>query len=159
MKALVAAARLMRYAAMVALLLMMAVTILDVGMRIAINELVLGSVEVVQLALVATVFLALPETFLHDQHITVDALDQFASPRAVRSARIVAGIAASVLVGVMAWRMVLPAIDTLVYGDLTNDLQMSLFWYWLPMLIGILLAAVITVYLAWRRFKSPSGDI
>jgi TRAP-type C4-dicarboxylate transport system permease small subunit len=148
----------MRYAAMAALLLMMAVTILDVSMRIAINELVLGSVEVVQLALVAVVFLALPETFLRDQHITVDALDQFASARALRTARIVAGIATSALVGVMAWRMVLPAIDTLVYGDLTNDLQMSLFWYWLPMLLGILLAVAVTVCLAWRRLKSQSGD-
>lgn len=149
----------LRYAAMAALLLMMAVTTLDVGMRITINTLVLGSVEVVQLALVAVVFLALPETFLRDQHITVDALDQFASVRVLRIARIAGSVATCVLVCVMAWRMILPAIDTLIYGDRSSDLQMSLFWYWLPMLVGIVLAAVIVLGLLLRRSKHPRGEI
>lgn len=159
MSVLVRAARMLRYAAMAALLLMMAVTILDVGLRVTINVLVLGSVEVVQLTLVAVVFLALPETFLRDQHITVDALDQFASARVLRIARIAAGVATCLLIWVMAWRMALPAIDTLIYGDRSNDLQMSLFWYWLPMLIGIALAAVIVLCLLLRRCRSPRGEI
>lgn len=147
----------LRYAAMAALVVMMAVTALDIGMRLAINELVLGSVEIVQLMLVMVVFLALPETFLRDEHITVDALDQVASPRALRIARICAALASLALVAAMAWRMVLPALDTLSIGDLTSDLQFSLFWYWLPMLVGGLVSVVALVVVALGHIGRRAG--
>jgi TRAP-type C4-dicarboxylate transport system permease small subunit len=157
--AVAAVARWLRYAAMFALIVMMGVTALDIGMRLTINQLVLGSVEIVQLMLVTVVFLALPETFLRDEHITVDALDQVASPRGLRIARICAALATLALVAVMAWRMVLPALDTLSIGDLTSDLQFSLFWYWLPMLIGGLAAVVTLIVVALghigRRSRAP----
>ena len=72
MRMLARALRALRVVAMGALVVMMAVTIVDVTMRLVLGELVLGSVEIVQLALVASVFLALPETFLRDEQITVD---------------------------------------------------------------------------------------
>ena len=149
--------RWLRYAAMLALALMMLVTIVDVTMRVSINELVLGSVEIVQLALVAVVFLALPETFLRDEHITVDALDQVVSPAALRWVRLAASLASLLLVAVMTWRMLLPALDTLEIGDLTTDLQLSLFWYWLPMLIGAAAAVVALVLTVLRKPDPASG--
>lgn len=150
-------ARWLRYAAMLALLVMMLVTILDVGMRLTINELVLGSVEIVQLTLVMVVFLALPETFLRDEHITVDALDQVVSARTLKVARVAAGIVTLVFVALLAWRMMPPALDTLEIGDLTSDLQFSLFWYWLPMLIGALAAVFAAAIVALRKTNSSSG--
>lgn len=153
MKFATAVVRWLRYAAMLALVVMMLVTVLDIGLRLTVNELVLGSVEIVQLTLVMVVFLALPETFLRDEHITVDALDQFASPRGLRTARICAALASLGLVAVMAWRMWPPALDTLTIGDLTSDLQFSLFWYWLPMLIGALVAVAVLVVVARRAFQ------
>jgi TRAP-type C4-dicarboxylate transport system permease small subunit len=143
--------RWLRYAAMLALALMMLVTIVDVTMRVSINELVLGSVEIVQLTLVAVVFLALPETFLRDEHITVDALDQVVSPATLRWVRLVASLSSLLLVAVMAWRMLLPALDTLAIGDLTSDLQLSLFWYWLPMLVGGAAAVIALVFVVLRN--------
>lgn len=153
------AARWLRYAAMLALVVMVGVTALDIGMRLALNELVLGSVEIVQLTLVMVVFLALPETFVRDEHITVDALDQVASPRGLRIARICAALATLALVAVMVWRMVLPALDTLTIGDLTSDLQFSLFWYWLPMLIGglVAVAAIVVVALGIIRRRPEAS--
>jgi TRAP-type C4-dicarboxylate transport system permease small subunit len=155
--AVAAVARWLRYAAMFALIVMMGVTALDIGMRLTINQLVLGSVEIVQLMLVTVVFLALPETFLRDEHITVDALDQVASPRALRIARICAALASLALVAAMAWRMVLPALDTLSIGDLTSDLQFSLFWYWLPMLVGGLVSVVALVVVALGHIGRRAG--
>ena len=129
-------ARILRIAAAVALAAMMAITIVDVTMRNTINELVLGGVELVELALVITVFLALPETFLRNEHVTIDAIDLLVPPRVVKVLRCVGAFLTLLLLAFLAWRMVLPALDTVTMGDLTSDLGIPLIWYWLPLVIG-----------------------
>jgi TRAP-type C4-dicarboxylate transport system permease small subunit len=137
--------------AMCALVVMMVVTIVDVSMRLAINQLVLGSVEVVQLMLVAAVFLAIPETFLRDEHIAVDLVDQALSARALSRVRFAADIVTTGFLCVLAWRMALPALDTLEIGDRSSDLLISLFWYWLPIVIGTMAAAATMLFLLVRK--------
>jgi hypothetical protein len=53
--------------------------------------------------------------------------------------------------------MVLPALDTLSIGDLTSDLQFSLFWYWLPMLVGGLVSVVALVVVALGHIGRRAG--
>jgi TRAP-type C4-dicarboxylate transport system permease small subunit len=144
----------LRMIAMCALIAMMLVTVVDISMRLALNELVLGSVEIVEWMIVAVVFLGLPETFLRSEHITVDAIDQFVSPRARRWLRFTGSVAALLLLVAMAWQMVPIALDTLVIGDLTTDLQISLFWYWLPILIGGFASVLSMVLVVIRDFVS-----
>jgi TRAP-type C4-dicarboxylate transport system permease small subunit len=152
--------RVLRSIAMGALIVMMLVTVIDISMRLALNELVLGSVEIVEWMIVAVVFLGLPETFLRSEHITVDAIDQFVSPRAARVLRFAGSLLTLLLLVVMAGRMVPIALDTLVIGDLTTDLQKSLFWYWLPILIGGFASVVAMVLVVIKDFvaiDSPSA--
>ena len=135
----------LRRLAMAALVGMMAVTVVDVGMRLIINELVLGSVEIVELMLVASVFLALPETFRANRQITVDVIDQIVGPRATRLLKRIAAVLTALVMAVMAWRVVPPALDTIVIGDETTDLQISLAWYWLPLVVGVVVAAIAAI--------------
>lgn len=134
--------RWLRAAAMAALVVMMAVTIVDVTMRVALNELVLGSVEIVQLMLVMVVFLALPEATLSRAHVTVDVVDQYVSAGTRKRLRRTAALLTGVVLTVAAWRTVPPALDVVELGDLTTDLQISLLWYWLPIIAGVVVAAV-----------------
>ena len=129
-------ARALRWTAMAGLLAMMAITVVDIAMRNMLNQLVNGSVELVSLTIVVVVFLALPETLLRDEQITVDAIDQFVSPRWVAILRASGAVGMLVMFATMTVRMFPQAIDTLIIGDLTTDLQISLFWFWLPILIG-----------------------
>ena len=129
-------ARALRWAAMGGLIAMMAITAVDIAMRNVLNQLVNGSVELVSLTIVLVVFLALPETLLRDEQITVDAIDQFASPRWVAVLRASGALVMLGLFVTMIVRMVSQAADTLVIGDLTTDLKISLFWFWLPILVG-----------------------
>lgn len=144
-------ARALRIAAAVALGAMMTVTIVDVTMRNTINELVLGGVELVELALVVTVFLALPETFLRNEHVTIDAIDQLVSPRVVKVLRCTGAFLTLLLLVVLAWRMTLPALDTVTMGDLTSDLGIPLIWYWLPLVIGGIASAATAGVVAVRE--------
>jgi TRAP-type C4-dicarboxylate transport system permease small subunit len=114
---------------------------------------VLGSVELVLFAVVAVVFLALPETLRRDEQITVDVIDQYLSGAWIRRLRQIAAIIGAVLLAIMVWRTVLPAVDTLEYGDLTNDLQISFFWYWLPIVVGMTAAAVAAAVNAFEVFR------
>jgi len=130
------AALFLRGLSIAALAGMMLVTVIDISMRLILNRLVLGSVEVVQFTIVAVVFLALPETFLRGQQVTVDAIDQFVTPRTQQKLHCLASVATLALLVAMYWHVLPFALDTLVIGDLTTDLQISLFWYWVPIIIG-----------------------
>ncbi len=142
--------RWLRAAAMAALLVMMAVTLVDVTIRVTLNELVLGSVEIVQLMLVIVVFLALPEATLSGSHVTVDVVDRYVSARALRAIRCAGAFLTGALLTLLAVRTVPPALDVLEIGDRTTDLQISLIWYWLPIIVGAVAAAV-AAWIAWRE--------
>jgi TRAP-type C4-dicarboxylate transport system permease small subunit len=148
----------LRVAAVWSLAAMMLITIVDVTMRNTINELVLGGVELVQLTLVISVFLALPETFLRDEHITIDLIDQFAPVRVIKVLRCIGALLTLLLLAVIAWRMLLPALDTIGVGDRTSDLQIPLIWYWLPLLLGGATSVLAMVVVVIRELRSPAGS-
>ena len=150
-------ARVLRWGAMGALIAMMLVTALDISMRNALNQLVHGSVELVQLTIVLVVFLALPETFLRDEQITVDAVDQFAPPHWVAALRAAGALLTWVLLTTMTVRMLPQAADTLIIGDLTMDLQISLFWFWLPILVGACVSILVTLIATLRELRRAAA--
>jgi len=156
MKPLEQLVRVLRVVAVLALAAMMLITIVDVTMRNTINELVLGGVELVQLTLVLSVFLALPETFLRDEHITIDLIDQLVPARVVRVLRRIGALLTLLLLAVIAWRMFLPALDTIGIGDRTSDLQIPLIWYWLPLLIGGVTSVLVMAFVVIRELGSPA---
>jgi len=131
------AARVMTRLSALALFCMMLVTLADVVLRQTVNLPVFGNVELVQLALVMVVYLALPETFLRGEHVTVDVIDLAVRPRVRSVLRSVAAALTLVFLIAMGWRMVAPALDTLDFGDSTMDLRLPLIWYWAPMILGV----------------------
>ena len=144
-----AAARLASRAAAVFLLAMMAVNVVDVGLRTGFNAPIFGTYEIVELLLAAVAFLAIPEVFLRGGHITIELIDQIAPPRAVVWLRLAGTLAALVFVWLLAWHMVGPARDFVAFDDVTVDLQLPLIWKAGLALAGIALSAlaVLTVFL------------
>lgn len=137
----------LRRTAMFALVAMMLVTATDIAMRLVVNRLILGSVEIVQLA---TVFFALPETLLRREQITVDAIDHVLSERSRKRLQLVGSLASFVLIVALFAFSIPQAIDTLRIGDLSTDLQFSLFWYWLPIVVGCCASVLATGVVAWE---------
>ncbi len=141
------AARLCGGLAAVALAGMMLLTVADVGLRALVNLPIRGILELIELLLAATFFLALPASFLRQEHIVVDIIDRAAGPR-VGLLKRVAGMTAVVIVAVMSWQGWKAAQDTLLFGDVTSDLELPRIWYWIPVLaglIGSLIAALLMV--------------
>jgi TRAP-type C4-dicarboxylate transport system permease small subunit len=126
----------------VCLVLMMAVTIADVLRRSLFGKPIFGSFEMVEIMMVASIFLALPETFYRDQHVTVDVVDQVVPVPVKRALQTLAALLSLALTAILAWNMVSPALDAMRYGETTLDLKMPLTVFWVPMLVGMALSAL-----------------
>jgi TRAP-type C4-dicarboxylate transport system permease small subunit len=128
---------------------MMLITVADVVLRAVFNRPIRGTLEIVELLLACTFFLALPAAFLRDENIVVDVVDGFA-PRRVPLLKRIAEVIAVVVLAVMGWQSWISARDAVVFGDVTSDLSLPRILYWIPVLTGIIGAAVAALVMAVR---------
>ena len=128
----------------------MLVTVADVVLRAMANLPIRGTLEIVELLLACTFFLALPASFLRDEHIVVDIVDGWA-PRRVALLRRIAGVLGVALMALMAWQGWIAARDTLVFNDVTADLAIPRIWYWVPVLACMIGATLAAFYLLLKK--------
>jgi TRAP-type transport system small permease protein len=129
---------------------MMLLTVADVVLRAVFNTPIRGTLEIVELLLAWTFFLALPAVFLRDEHIVVDVVDGFAPLRVPLLKRSAEVLAVAVL-AVMGWQSWILAGDALRFGDVTSDLSLPRILYWIPVLAGIVGSAAAALFMALRR--------
>jgi TRAP-type C4-dicarboxylate transport system permease small subunit len=116
---------------------MVGLTVADVVLRSFFAAPIRGMLELIELGLACTIFVALPAVFLRREHLVVDVIDHFARPALVRWLdRLGAAVSLGVL-AVMAWQM-WPLAQTMVeFGDVTSDLSIPRLYYWIPVLGGV----------------------
>jgi TRAP-type C4-dicarboxylate transport system permease small subunit len=129
---------------------MMALTVVDVVLRAATNRPIRGMLEIVELLLACTFFVALPAVFLRDENLVVDVIDPLA-PRWVPWLRRAAELVAIPILATMAWQGWQAAAETLVFNDVTSDLAIHRILYWIPVLFGLIGAALAAVVMIFRR--------
>ncbi len=130
---------------------MMMVTVADVVLRWSLNIPVRGTVEIVELLLTCSFFLAQPATFLRDENIVVDVIDRFVGPGGVSVLKRIAAALAVLTLGILTWQGWIAAQDTLVFGDVTSDLAIPKIYYWIPLLIGFAGAGFIAIVILLSR--------
>jgi TRAP-type C4-dicarboxylate transport system permease small subunit len=125
-------------------------TVADVVLRAAANRPIRGMFELVELLLACTFFLALPAVFLRDENLVVDVIDPI-RPRWVPWLRRGAELVAIPVLVAMAWQGWQAAAETLVFNDVTSDLALHRILYWMPVLFGLIGAAVAAVMMIFTR--------
>ncbi len=148
------AAKLCGWVAAGFLVAMMLLTVADVVLRTLLNTPIRGVVELVELALTCTFFLALPASFLRNEHLVVDIIDGFA-PLRVPLLKCAAAVLAVVVLAVMGWQSWLVAEDSLAFGDVTSDLALPRILYWIPVLAGVIGSGVAALVMVPPRDRSP----
>lgn len=138
------------WVASLALAAMMLVTVADVVLRATANRPIRGTLEIVELLLACTFFLALPAVFLRDEHIVVDVIDGVA-PRRVPLLRRIAALLGAVVLAVMAWQGWIAARDAVAFNDVTSDLALPRLWYWVPVLAGMTGSVAAALAMLWER--------
>jgi TRAP-type C4-dicarboxylate transport system permease small subunit len=126
---------------------MVLLTVADILLRAAAKAPIPGVVELVELLLAGSFFLALPAVFLRDGHIVVDVVDRLA-PRSVPPLKRLAAALAVLTLALMAWQGWIGASDSLAFGDVTSFLSIPRIVYWVPVLAGICGAALAALAIA-----------
>ena len=121
---------------------MVALTVADVALRALFGLPIRGMLELIELGLACTIFIALPAVFLRREHLVVDVIDHFAKPRLVRWLDLLGKLVSLGVLAVMAWQM-WPLAQTMVeFGDVTSDLSIPKLYYWIPVLLGVVASAL-----------------
>ena len=148
-----AVARFLTRVAAIFLLAMMLINVIDVGLRVSINAPIFGTYEIVEFMLAAVAFLAIPEAFLRDQHITIELIDQVLPERVIDALRAFGTLCAMTFVGLMVWHMIQPAMDYVEFNEITMDLQLPLIWKVLLIMTGVGAAVLTALVLFVRDFS------
>jgi len=121
---------------------MMLLTVADVVLRGLFAMPIRGMLELIELGLACTIFLALPAVFLRREHLVVDVVDHLARAGLVRWLERLGAIISLGVLAVMAWQM-WPLARTMVeFGDVTSDLSIPRMYYWIPVLLGVMASAL-----------------
>lgn len=122
--------RLIRFCTFVgalAIAVMMLATCWDIVARWAANRPLHGVVELVEIMVLASAMLGLPEAFLRDEQIRVDLVDGFLSQRALTLLKIVALLLSVVLLALISVNVYQPMLDAYRFGDLKYDLGLPVY--------------------------------
>ncbi len=144
-------ARYAGYGSALFLAAMMLVTVADVILRAVFNVPITGTYDLVQLFLVGTVFLSIPDVFLRDKNILIDFVDHVFGARAVSALKLIANILALVFLAALCWRMFPPALDAANYHEVSPDLSIPMAVHWMLMIAGIMLTLPAA---AWMLIES-----
>ncbi len=147
------AARPFGLAAAAFLAFMMVFTTVAVVMRQSFDAPILGVVDIMELALVGLIFIALPGVFLRDDNVTVDVIDQFVSRKVRVMLRffgllITFGFLVTVLI-----QMIPEMLDKWQFEEVTMTLGIPRYIHWIPILFGFLASSIATVYVMIRYWR------
>jgi TRAP-type C4-dicarboxylate transport system permease small subunit len=142
--------------AAVALFAMMALTFADVIGRKLLGASIPGSLEVTELLMLAVIFVALPLTSLHGEHVVFDLLESLLPARLLTWQHRIANLVCLALLLGGAWLVTLRAGRTLEGGDVTAQLGLPLAPFHYAVALLLLLTAAMHLVLAARA--TPRSD-
>lgn len=118
---------------------MVLLTVADVLLRTFFSYPIRGMLELIELGLACTIFIALPAVFLREGHLVVDVI------RSRKILDVIATVVSLVVLAGMGWYMLPIARNMYEFGDVTSDLSLPRIWYWVPVLFGIGASAAVTL--------------
>lgn len=134
---------------------MMLITVADVTLRAVANLPITGTYDLVQLFLVGTIFLSIPDVFLRDENIVIDFIDHFAARAVIDILKLSANLAAFVFLIVLSWRMLGPASDSIQFHEVSPDLSVPMIVHWVLMISGIVLALLAAALILIESVRPP----
>ena len=134
--------RLCHIVAGAAIVFAMAVTVVDVVSRKTIGFPIKGVVDMVGLCVVVSSMFGIALAWSTRAHIVVDLLDMTGSPALLAFLDILTRITGIVTMPLLMWLGYREFRDVFAFGDRTPELDIPLAWFWLAILVGYGLSAL-----------------
>jgi TRAP-type C4-dicarboxylate transport system permease small subunit len=156
MRLIVRIANLQLILAMLALLVMGAVTASDVFLKYVFSRPIIGAYDLVESLLPVVIFHGLPATLLRRQTIVIDLIDHFVDYRGRRALIAISDAVVLVMLILITWALVAPARLALDYGDRKIELGLPLAVIWGVVIVGM--AGVVLAAIASLVAPDHRGD-
>jgi TRAP-type C4-dicarboxylate transport system permease small subunit len=144
----------------VMLLVMVTAATVQVIARYVFPTVVGGPEEIARTAMVAIVFLGMPVLARHSEHIALDMLQEKVRSARAREYLLRLALAAELLFLVLLAVFTLPFLERLWLSPQESAaLEIRVFWTRLPVLVGALLAALVTAAALLRRFLGTGATV
>lgn len=121
------------------------ITVADVFARKFLSTGYIGLVDVTQLAVIGFAYLAMPHAFLTGAHVAVELYDSRLSRRSDLALRSFALTLSLVVLSVLLWYGWTQASRVLRYGDVSQNAEIPMIWYWVLLLGGAALSWLVCV--------------
>lgn len=125
----------------------------DIASRPIVSLHVVGMVDVTQLLVMASAFLCIPYTFAREAHVDVDFVVNHLPARLKLALMGLWNLCGAFLMGTVTWYASVAALQAHANGDTSNTIAIPMTWYWLPLLFGCGLSAVVCLLLGGAYFK------
>lgn len=114
----------------------------DIVLRHTVGSPIRGLVDLTQLAVMYSVFLAIAYGFARASHVGVTVLTDTFPKKINRFLAAFWWLAAVPLLGLLGWASLGQAKLILEYGDVSQNIRIPMILYWLPVVVGFVLAAL-----------------
>lgn len=135
----------------------MLITVGDILLRKVAGHTIIGVLDMVQLCIMATAFLAIPHAFMAGGHVGVDLATDPLPARALAAVKGVAALAGLAFMAAVGLYGLDQAVLQHGYGDASQTIGIPILWYWAPLLAGSALSVVAAGILALRFFIEAFG--
>lgn len=140
--------------AMIALVIMMVTTCVDVLLRFLFNRPIRGAYDIVEASLVVFVFHGMSASFFARKNIVIDIIDSVVAPGLERFLVRMSDVVSVILLLVVTVAMISPALQAYDYGDRKLELGLPLWVLWIFAIVGLLG----TLLAALRPLLLPRAD-
>lgn len=130
------------------LLAAMVITTTDVVLRKINGRGIYGTVDLVQLMIMGAAYLSIPYGFMTRSHVSVSVIVDNFNRRSTALTNFLAAVLATGFMGAVAWFGFEQTLMQIEYGDISLTLGVPKIYYWIPLLAGSALSAVVCLYLA-----------
>ena len=134
-------------------------TCVDIVLRNFTDSSVHGVIDITQLAMMYSVFAAIAYTSGKRGHVAVTVLTDIFPPAASRWFAMLGWLLGIVFLGIMSFAAFGQAKSVFTYGDVSQNLRLPMVLYWAPVVIGMVVAAVATIWALIEEAKEGKADL
>jgi TRAP-type C4-dicarboxylate transport system permease small subunit len=141
--------------AMIALVIMMGSTCVDVALRFLFNRPIRGAYDIVEACLVVFVFHGMSASFFARKNIVIDIIDSLVSARLAYALIRLSDVVSVVLLMLVTAAMISPALQAYDYGDRKLELGLQLWVLWIFAIVGLIGTLLCALGSLFRPLSPP----